>query len=300
MAVLIMALLSAVGLARLGLTAEPIKAELHIGFTRTCFLGINRNDAEASFKAFLTTIGRKRGYDLQPRVSVFEDGSSFESAIKRHELHIAIVDSLQYVSMDIQKIMSPQFVPQPRNDVGRKYALLTRRGSGLNTLGDLKGKEMTRLEMGSATLGKTWLETLLMTSGFGAPDKYFLRTEVVGKPSSAVLPVFFGQKDCCLVDMVGFDVMKELNPQLGAKMQVVVASEPLVDNVLCLAGDGWHSQAFKDDTVRALAELHIEPAGQQILTIFKVAKLAPFQEAYLNNVRTLHLTNEKLRKENNR
>ncbi len=279
-----------------GPAAELRPSVLRVGFTKSCFLGVNRNDAEASFKAFLATVGRQRGYDLQSRVEIFEDTPSFDAAIKRKEIQLAIVDSWQYVSMDIQKVMDPFFVPVPKDTVGRNYVVLTRQGSGLNTLGDLRGKEIAQLEMGAATMGRPWLETLLMVNGFGGLDRFFGRIEVVGKPSSAVLPVFFGNKHACLVDMLGFEIMKELNPQLGAKLQVVATSESCVDNVICLSKDGWASEAHKQDTIRALGELHLEPAGQQILTIFKVAKLVPFQETDLDTVKKLRMTHDQLRK----
>lgn len=280
--------------------AELRPIVLRVGFTKTCFLGVNRNDAEASFKAFLATVGRQREYDVHSEVRIFEDTPSFEAAINRRELHLAIVDSWQYVSMDIQKVMDPYFVPAAKDNVGRKYMVLTRQGSGLNTLEDLRGKEIAQLEMGSATMGQPWLQTLFMMNGFGTLERFFGKIDVVGKPSSAVLPVFFGKKHACLVDNVGLDIMTELNPQLGLKLQAIATSDPYADNVLCISKDGWTSETYKQDTIRTLAELHLEPAGQQILTLFKVAKLAPFQEQQLNTVKKLRMTYEKLRKENKR
>ena len=273
-------------------SAELKQGVMNVGFTKSCFLGLNRNDAEASFKAFLATVGRQAGYDLQSRVHIFEDMQSFEAAIKRSEVHLAILDSWQYLSMDIRQAMDPFFIPVPKDAVGRNYVVLTRQGSGLNGLGDLRGKGLTQLDMGSATMGRPWLETLLRVNGLGAAEGFFGRIEVVGKPSSAVLPVFFGNRHACLVDMLGFEVMKELNPQLGYSLQVVAASEPCVDNVICLSRDGWGSETRKQDTVRALEEMHLEPAGQQILGLFRVAKLIPFQEAHLDSVRKLWTAHE--------
>jgi ABC-type phosphate/phosphonate transport system substrate-binding protein len=139
-----------------------------------------------------------------------------------------------------------------------------------------------------------------MMKGLGSLERFFGRVDVVGKPSSAVLPVFFGNKHACLVDKLGLEIMKELNPQVGTKLQVVAASEPYADNVLCLSKDGWASETHKQNTIRALAELHLEPAGQQILTLFKVVKLAPFQEQHMDTVKKLRMRYEKLRTEHDR
>lgn len=270
-----------------GQTGELKRGTLNVGFMQSCFKGVNRNDAQAAFKAFLATVGRQRGYDLESRVEIFEDAPTFEAAINRKEIHLAIFDSWQYLSMNVRQVMDHYFVPVPKETIGRQYMLLTRRGSGLNALNDLRGKELTRLEMGSATMGGPWLNTLLLVNGHASQDRFFGRIEVVGKPATAVLPVFFGKKHACLVDLESYEVMKELNPQLGNALQVVASSEPCVDNVIALVKDGWLSEVHKEDTIQALADLHLEPAGQQILALFKVARLLPFKEDYLDAVKKL-------------
>jgi hypothetical protein len=48
---------------------------------------------------------------------------------------------------------------------------------------------------------------------------------------------------------------------------------------------------------RIRGALHQEPAGQQILTLFKVDRLAPFQENQLDTVRKLRGAHDRLRQE---
>jgi hypothetical protein len=99
------------------------------------------------------------------------------------------------------------------------------------------------------------------------------------------------------VDHFAFDLMRELNPQVGHELQVVASSEPYVENVLCLSDTGWPSDKAKADIAGVLADLHLEPAGQQILTLFKVGQLIPFQEAQLETVRQLRARYDQLSEE---
>jgi phosphonate transport system substrate-binding protein len=46
-----------------------------------------------------------------------------------------------------------------------------------------------------------------------------------------------------------------------------------------------------------LGELHLEPAGRQILSLFKINQLLPFQEAHLATVRELWSSYTRLQKE---
>ena len=270
--------------------AELISESLRIGFTQACFVGVNRNDAEASFKVFLRTVGRKRGYDIQAEVKVFDDNTAFEKAIENDAVQLAILDSWSYVGFDTQKVLEPAFVPLPNNTIGRTYVILTQEGNGLASLADLKGKQMMRLEAGTATMGRRWLDTLLLSNGWGTEEEYFGEMTATGKPTLAMLPVFFGKKQGCLVDLPAFELMKELNPQLGTKLRVVAASEPCVDNVICLARRGWSSETYRTRVKEALSELHVDSSGQQILTMFKVGKLVAYDKASLESVRKLRAT----------
>ena len=60
---------------------------------------------------------------------------------------------------------------------------------------------------------------------------------------------------------------------------------------------GWSNKDFKRDVIRALGELHLEPSGQQLLTLFKAGQLVPFQEKHLDTVRKLRLRHDQLQRQ---
>jgi phosphonate transport system substrate-binding protein len=300
-------LLSALAVLLAGLESAPgaspepegdlISGPMGVGFTKSCFVNVNRNDAEAAFKVFLQTVGQKRGYLIQPSTRIFDETPPFEAAIKSGAIQIAIMDSWQFLSMDIHQETKPFFVPAERKRIGRQYLLLSRRGSGLNALADLRGKGLIALEVASANLGNHWLNTLLLANRFGTQESFFGSIETVGKPTAALLPVFFGKKPCCLADQASFEVMMELNPQVGRELQVVVGSDSYLDVIVCLGNTGWNGSRGKVDCIEALSELHLEPAGQQILTLFKIGQLVPFDAHQLDDVRKLKAKNQELQKE---
>jgi ABC-type phosphate/phosphonate transport system substrate-binding protein len=295
--VVALGLLPAVLFRHPGSAAELKSSVVRVGFSESAFHGVNRNDAEAAFKAFLVTVGRGRGYDIQTTTQIFDDAPGFEAAIKHSRIELAIIDAWSYLSMDVQEFVDPSFVPLDKGTAGFTYLLLTRKDGRHNTLGSLRGKEILLMQSGPCALSFPWLETLLLGNGLGAQGRFFGRIDVAGKASAAVLPVFFGNKHACVIDAEGFGIMKELNPQLGTKLQVVATSEPLVNHVICLAKSGWPSEQNRQDMMRGLRELDQEPAGQQILTLFKVGQLVPFQETHLDTLRKLRATYDRLRRQ---
>ena len=267
---------------------------MRIGFTQSCFVGINQSDAEAAFKVFLLTVGQRYGYNVKSQTTIYSDDALFEKAIRDRSINLAIVDSWKYLAMNVGNFVKPTFVTVDQGRVGNKYLLLSRGGGKINSLAELRGGHLLKLETTNASTGIFWFETLLQTKNLGASRSFLGSLETVGKPSAALLPVFFGKKDACLVTQSSFDVVRELNPQIGKDLQELASSELFTDIVICLSHDDWTSDKGKADLTKALGELHLEPAGQQILSLFKINQLIPFEEPYLDSVRKLQALSEKL------
>ena len=284
--------------ARAAETNPAVTPEIFsVGMAKVCFRNVNRNDAIAAYKVFLESAGRRFGNIYTAAAEVYDDTPSFEAAIQRQPMNVAVMDPWQYLTMNIHAQTKPYFTVVENGKVGRKYLVLVRRDAGLDTLASLRGKEILQLEFVSAGVGKIWFDTLLLSAKLGAPETFFGKLEVVPKPTAAVLPVFFGKKSACVVDEASFDLMKELNPQVGLALQVLARSDTLADVLVCLREEHWQSAKFKADTITALDELNQDPAGQQICTLFRIDRMVPFKDSQLDTVRQLRTTYESLQKE---
>ena len=269
---------------------QPIT--LHVGFTRASFRIVNASDATAAFRVFAQTAGRKRGYALDTDAQVFDNSAACEAEIKKGAINMAILDSWDFLGMDIHQVMEPVFVSKEQGSFFKEYLLLVHRDSGLTRLADLRGKELMVLEGKGGSLSRAWLDSLLLEQHLGAKETFFSKLEPTFKSSSAVLPVFFGAKPVCMVDRSGFQVMSELNPQVGSNLVILAVSEPYVATITCLSKSGWNSARARQDVIDAIAELHLEPNGRQVLTMFKLEQVVPFKEEYLDSARKLRATVE--------
>lgn len=275
---------------------DLVPASLNVGFLRTCFVNVNHADAETAFKVLAKTVGRERGYDVSTRTQIFESPAEIEAAATSGAVNLVLADSWNYLFLKLGDHFQPCFVSSVSGQVGMKYVVVTRQGSGLTRLTDLRGKELAELDLAAANAGGAWLRTSLLEGRLGAPEDFFGAVTVVSKPALAVLPVFFGKKPACLVDRSSFDLMGELNPQVVRELQVVAESEPYADKVVCVGDAGWGAPNARHDIVEILRDLHKLPAGEQILRLFKVGPLVPFEEPQLATVRQLRGQFEQLRR----
>ncbi len=260
---------------------------LNVFFTDRAFLGVNPLDVEADFNVFVRTVRRTHGYQIQSTGQRIESVLDLEAIPDDDQPNLIILDSWSYLSMENTHWFEPLFVASDRGQVSNRYLLLARREDAIKKLIDLRGKSLNLFATAKASLGSYWLQALFQEQKLGRPEAFFGELAYHTDPMSAVLQVFFGKKDAALVDSSKFELMAEMNPQLSG-LQTLAVSEPLVNAVICLKRSRWSSERFKQDLIQALTELHRDPPERQLLTLFKVQQLTPFEPKHLDTVRQLH------------
>lgn len=277
-----------------GAENQLTKILLTVGFNKSNFTSVNQNDAKAAFKVFGESIGRKRGYDVVTQIEVYDTVAEFSKGIIQDGIQLAVIDCWDYLSLDLDEIMDPSFVFAQHGDLLEPYVLLTRRDNGARSLEELREQDILVLENTYTKLARHWLDTILLEQNLGTIVEFFANAKTADKSSAAVLPVFFGQSAACIVDQSAFDLMDELNPQVGLQLRVVATSKPFLDTVLCVKRTGWQSEKERKDLMESLEALHQEPEGKQILTVFKASELEAFQDEYLDDLRELKATHNRL------
>jgi len=268
--------------------------ELDIAFTRSSFLGVNEADAIAALKVFTRSVGRRRGYDIKPKVRIFDDMDALKAEIDRGSQGLLIVDSWEYLTLSPGTNMPIEFSTIEQGVVREDYLLLVRTGSEVAGLTDLEGKRVRVLESSSANTGRHWLLTELMELGVTSPQAFFGDFEVSHRTSQVVLPVFFGQADACVVDRSGFEIMDEMNPQVGKTLVVAAKSDPYLDTMICVRKGKWEHPQYRADLLDALRELNSDPGGKQILSLFKFEGMSSFKEEHLDTVLALRRRHDAL------
>jgi len=277
---------------------RPHRAEnIQIVFTRSSFIGVNQADATAAFTVFAKKMGEQRGYDLTPQVRIVDDIREMRDALDQNAIDMIFLDSWDYLKLSPAPGYPIEFVTLSQGSPLEEYLIIVQSESGISTLADLEGKRIHVLDNTSATNGRRWLETEFMAQGVADIEAFLSRFEIVDKVSQAVLPVFFGSTDACVVDRSGFALMAELNPQVSTNLKVVKRSEPLLDRVCCIRATGWENQKERESTYESLAMIDRDPSGRQILNLFKIEAITEFQDEHLESVRNLYDRYRALRSE---
>jgi phosphonate transport system substrate-binding protein len=224
---------------------------------------------------------------------VLKDVASLESAFIQKRLDLGIMVSEEYVQLRDRAAILPVFVSATDLGPYHQLVLLVRRRDGLRSLSDLRNKRLTLARDQSKTIHLFWLETLLMKEGARRAEDFFSSVKEVRKSSQAILPVFFHQADACLTTQQSFDVVRELNPQVGEDLVVLAQSRDIAGGVLAFRAD--YDPSARETITEVLRTLQEDPQGSQLLKLFRMSRLIPWKPEYITSAEALLREHGRLR-----
>ncbi|MDH3237890.1 MAG: phosphate/phosphite/phosphonate ABC transporter substrate-binding protein [Deltaproteobacteria bacterium] len=259
---------------------------LAIGYSASVISNVDPGDAKAATKVWADMIMRRKGAIVESETMVLKNLPALEKALKEKRVDLIFLLPQEYLEARDRLPIVPLVASTPKEGLYEEFVLLVRKDSALATVRDLRRKRLTVETDQKGTLPLMWLETLLMREGeFEDIEQYFAGVKATHKPSQTILPVFFRQADGCIVTRTAFQTMVELNPQLGKEIREIAISPPFITSIGCLRQDYYDK--YKEVLTEHLVNLHEDPQGKQILTLFRKGRLVLFEPPYLASVDAL-------------
>lgn len=271
-----------------GQDVKPPAPMFHIAFSGSLFTDINMNDAKAALKAWFVTVAQERGMHTDPEPVIVDDLPTMAGMLRSNLLDGVEMTAAEYVTLRREARFDPLFVASSAGHITEEYVVLVRSDSKIGALGDVPGRHLNVYSQYRACLAQPWLDTLLVQKGLPPAAQFFHQITLNNKLTQVILPVFFHQSDACLVTRSGFELMCELNPQIGRQLKIIATSPEIVPAVFCFLADV--PAEIKEPYVASMRELHLHVAGQQVLTIFHREKLEEQPAACLQSALDLMQT----------
>ncbi len=249
------------------------------GFMQSVFADTDVRDAKIVLETHSREVARLLGLNLSASVTMFSDIGHLTEAIRKNELELAAIPSLDFLRIRKNVPLIPSFVGSNMATQGISYLIIARKDSGVSSFSDLKNKSILLPPVAFFEPSHLWLEVLLMKTGKESRDTFFHQVKESPKVSKAIMGVYFRQADAAVVTRAGFDTSCQLNPQLGTQLTVLAESPNLCDIVVCMLPST--SRKFRNDLSKSMLQLNETKTGKQMYTIFKSGGMALFKPEYL-------------------
>jgi len=250
---------------------------------------VDPRDAEASLRVWVREMGDPSG--VQVDTHLYESHDKIIRDFLDKKLDFVVINTVDYLrSASVLKV-KPEIAKSRNNKNTVKYVLLTQAAPG--GLDALKNKKLAILKVNN--LGWIYLNVYLMQAGGPDAESFFSSVQYKTKESQAILAVFFGQAEACLVTDTAFNTMTELNPQVGKKLRVMAESPEMIDAVGFFRRD--YPPAYKQVLINGLhTGIKVHERGKQIQLLFNLEQMNVIKDSDLDSARKLMTDYDRLKK----
>lgn len=265
--------------------SPPSEQTFILAGSKNTFPNVDINDASAAIKIWGAELQKNLKMGLSFDLMIFDNAEEITNYPDKDDLGLIILNSVDYLNIKSNMHLYPVLIALDRNEVYKSFVILTRNDQ-IEELKDLKDKKLGLPKIFFNPIPDMWLQVKLSQDKLGEIRKFFNEIREYDKESEAILSVFFGQNDVCVVSKPAFETMNELNPQVGEKLKLLAESPGYITGISCLSEnskDFSYSKRFLD----ACLNLSVYTAGRQILTLMKTEKVGVFKPEYLNTIAQL-------------
>jgi phosphonate transport system substrate-binding protein len=231
---------------------------------------VNLNDARAAMQIWVRRMAQDLKVVVEFNPKVFDTTEEVLRRARSGQFDCVALNVVEYRQI-ADVLDDSQIIVEGGAPGLEQYVLLAKRESGIQHLGELRGRRLCTLKAPKMCVASAWLSTILDEGRFGSSDQFFGVVTTDTKASRVVLPVFFGQIDACLTTKRSLDTMGELNPQV-AKDLTVIASSPAMLVTFYIFRKNYRGLS-RESFAKVYSDLPATAAGRQIATLFQFESL---------------------------
>lgn len=251
-----------ISLAVLAAELQPIR----IGLYQTARKEMTRKDLREAMTLWSKELSI--AFKLPVAVVFFEEPNSLRAAFDKGEINAVSADALTLARHF--KIAELTDGYSALSAGSWNLVLMTGNDSPIQTLKDIAGKRVALIE--DDPLVAFYLEVMCLKQFARECSAVFSEIQRVPTSSQALIRVFFGQTDLALVYRHGFELARELNPQLDRKVGRVI-EELSLDGAFYAFFNTKVNENTRLQALKAVPVLHTYPRGRQLLDLFKIDHL---------------------------
>lgn len=245
----------------------PENSPLRVSVSEDAIKGVNRNDAAAAIALWAEAVATAAQLTLASDQKWVRTRSEMVAALRAGEVDAVSVTVAEYRGvapyLDVTRVLL---------DLGSEMCLVVAERAGVTSLSGLGGKHLLLVDGPHTLLADAWLTVLLAREGLGLPERVLGRIRRHTKATQAVLPVFFGQADACIVSRATMETMAELNPQVGKQLRVLARAPKLASAFLACRKQ--YPAAKRNNLLEKAVQTKDSAGGRQVMTLFRSLSFA--------------------------
>lgn len=259
---------------------ENYTEALTFAYSINVFQDVNTNDAEAISGVLSEHLIKLRGLPKVNKSNVVSIISDIKE-LKEAKTDLYVLLGTEYLMN--QNLMVPYYSLKVDDNVGYEYLLITNKANGFNNLNDLQDSKIGVVAKNKISPTFKWIESIVRQQSGLTADQFFGTINFSVKANTLLLSVFFNELDACIISTNSYNLVSELNPQINRQITILDKSPRLLTGIICF-NKNIIGTSKEELLISILDNLHKNDYGRQLLNLFSVDKLVPYDREHLESL----------------
>ena len=235
-----------------------------IGYDTSSLDNVSKKDFAIASDVWLNEVAKEAG--MTAISTIYDDPAKMAQDMKDNKLDLVIGFGLVFVKYFDLSLFTDGFGQGFFNGQKETFVVLVQKNSGIKKIEDLKSGSIAIQQNDESA--ELYIEDV-MYKKYKDPkvlfDKYPTRQR-------ALLKLFFGKSTAAVITNKSFEILKELNPQISQKIEILTTIN-LQANSFGLLRKSLNL-TIKEKLVKIALNVHKTPRGKELLALYKTEKIA--------------------------
>ncbi|MFC1853749.1 phosphate/phosphite/phosphonate ABC transporter substrate-binding protein, partial [candidate division CSSED10-310 bacterium] len=188
----------------------------------------NPVDATNALQTFMNIVNKEEGWSF--RGYFFKKQRDLDKFLSERKVEFGVFSPMYLVENYEKLKLVPFAVPLRNGKKTYRKVIIVRKEDNLQDLQDLKGKVLAAPALGEDNIP---FYNKVVFRGEIDMQTHFSEIKIVDSTNSAILAVMYQQADAAAVALTGFNIVKELNPQVNKTLTSIFTSTETPISPLC-------------------------------------------------------------------
>jgi hypothetical protein len=262
------------------------KMEFRFANLPNTYMNEHVKESRMAMQIILKKVFNLKYPELHLKLDFLPDNDQLVQTLRKTGYDVLTMTGFDYLQLKKEIELKPLLILCRSDQPTESLLLMARIGITLASIAHNPRRTLLIEKSAGETISRTWLDEELGDQGYPSCNAMFTTIRSVDRPSRAILPVFFGQADMCIVTRAALDLMTELNPQISEKLAIVKQSPGLINMLVC--GTDQLEEWAEAIILKEATDMHFSPSGRQAITMIQMNHFLPFEPDYLKATERLY------------
>jgi len=251
---------------------------IHVAYDASSMNSFSKKDMMIATEIWVKELIKDTGYDLE--FTYYDDMSKMAEDLDAGKVDLMTGFGLSFIKyFDLSKLDNA-FGVGTKDGLKEVFIVVASKEKGISSIADLKGKSV------GVNIDDEVAKLYIQTKVYELTNTQDIKIVEFKSRQRALLKLFFSKVDAVVTTNKSFELLKELNPQVSKKLQIIDTTN------IQATSFGFFRKGFDEVAKQEISDMAMKLGndlyGKQLLMIYKTEAIVDTKVEYLDPIKDIY------------